>query len=79
MLAEKKDVFMIIASEECVVYQDQNTVFREGIPEGKAELLAQFPTDIYHDFWISGEYIQVENAELENEWVRCNLWTGYQS
>lgn len=79
VLAEKKDVFMIIASEECVVYQDQNTVFREGIPEGKAELLAQFPTDIYHDFWINGEYIQVENAELENEWVRCNLWTGYQS
>ncbi len=70
VLSEKQDVFMVIASEECVVYQDHNTVVREEFQTGKTGQLAQISTGSYYDFLISGEYMRVEDPGTGNRWVK---------
>lgn len=73
VLAEKENVFMIIASDDCVVYQDHNKIVREEFSTGKSEQLITIYNARHCDVGITGAYLQVENEENKQQWVRWSM------
>lgn len=73
LLAEKDNVFIILATDDYLIYQDHSEVMCEELSTEKTLSLGNISSNPSHFFTISGEYIQFENSEYEKQRMR---WSG---
>lgn len=67
VLAEKENLFMIICSEDCVVYQSKNQVICENLINKKSKKLAALSKSSFCEYEIMEDYIKIDNDETYND------------
>ena len=77
VLAEKENVFLIIASENSIVYQEKDQLMGQILTTGDTKVLAKLTEKSRNEFMLSGDYIQVENIDLEKETAE-NIWVPWK-
>lgn len=71
VLWELEGVYMVLATEECILYQDGTELIREGHDKKEKKKLAEISDSSYFDIQISGGYLGIDEGEEERvKWTK---------